>query len=93
MPALVAQLVEQQTFNLLVPGSSPGGGTMKTEEKVELDTLWLKGRGHIEGYPRHLNFADLMRYQYLAAKSRLESGYPLDWLERERIREAASMGQ
>ena len=25
--ASVAQLVEQQTFNLWVPGSSPGGGT------------------------------------------------------------------
>ena len=26
--ASVAQLVEQQTFNLWVPGSSPGEGTM-----------------------------------------------------------------
>lgn len=31
LDALVAQLAEQQTFNLLVPGSSPGGCT----------TLWL----------------------------------------------------
>lgn len=29
----LAQLVEQQTFNLWVPGSNPGGGTNGTAEK------------------------------------------------------------
>lgn len=35
-PALLAQLVEQWTFNPLVAGSSPAGGTMKTKQFIDL---------------------------------------------------------
>ena len=48
-PALLAQLVEQWTFNPLVAGSSPAGGTMKNETVKQITDLVDKAINDISG--------------------------------------------
>lgn len=47
----VAQLVEQQTFNLLVPGSNPGRGTITSYIKqVKVESLFVETTVRDQGW-------------------------------------------